>query len=68
MAQAVIWIPARVAEAQPAGGIPDAVAGDGDAEEESASLHNWFQRTLDTLQGFNKPKLVPGSPCLRFRW
>ena len=28
-----IWIPARVADAQPVGGIPDTVAGDGDAEK-----------------------------------
>ena len=33
MAQAIIWIPARVADAQPAGAIPDAVAGNGDAEK-----------------------------------
>ena len=33
MAQATKWIPARVADTQPAGGIPDAVAGNGDAEK-----------------------------------
>ena len=51
--------PLRVADAQPAGAIPDAVAGNGDAEKKSACLQTWFQRTLDTLQGLKKPKLAP---------
>ena len=43
---------------QPAALRPNAVAGNGDAEK-SARLQKWFQRTLDTLQDFNKSKLVP---------
>ena len=57
MAQAVIWIPARVADAQPAGVIPDAVAGDGDAEKR-VSLHNWFQRTLEFAGVSTNPSLT----------
>ena len=42
-----IWIPARVADAQPAGGIPDAVAGNGDAEK----------RVPASITGSNEPSI-----------
>ena len=58
MAQAVIWIPVRVADTQPAGAIPDAVAGNGDAEirvpacitgsdEPSMPCRAWKSRLID---------------------
>ena len=44
MAQAIIWIPARVADAQPAGVIPDAVAGDGNAEKRVPACINGLKK------------------------
>ena len=49
MAQAIIWIPARVADTQPVGGIPDAVAGNGDTEK----------RVPACINGSNEPSM----PC-----
>ena len=49
MAQAIIWIPARVADAQPAGEIPDAVAGNGDAERIVSACINGLKK--------------PSTPC-----
>jgi len=44
-----IWIPVRVADTQPAGVIPDAVAGNGDAEK----------RVPACINGSNEPSI----PC-----
>ena len=62
--QAIIWIPARVADAQPAGVIPDAVAGDGDAENR-VGPHKQLEKALKILRCLKK-YLLTHSPTHLF--
>ena len=48
MAQAVIWIPARVADTQPAALRPDAVAGNGDAETVLDQLYQAYAESHES--------------------
>ena len=57
MAQAARWIPARVADTQPAGVIPDAVAGDDDPEK----------RVPACITGSNEP-LIPYRASTSQSW
>lgn len=59
MAQAIIWIPARVADDQPAGAIPDAVAGNGDAEKRVPACIFGSNEPPTPCRACKKPKLAP---------